>query len=675
MTVGGFPLVSISNLCSGRSRLIGVIGAIAIASGVMAQNVTNFTPTTGKSFRSSGTISTYDFAPQINMFRRQRAVRPENPGPNRIVSSGPPNGLVAGSGIAPTASAPQSNFPGIGENGSIPADCDIAVGPTDVIQVVNTEIAFYNKATGQKTLQQSLNAFMKQPDTAFIFDPKVLFDTISRRFYVVSLDTDDANSKSFFEIAVSDDETAAGSWTIFKIEDGLNVGGTATWLDYPGFGCNKDLVVVSGNMFGFQTGFFGVSVLAMKKSELMGGGTVTPTLFKDDNSFTIQWSEVPDDTHPIYGIANPFAPDKNKVYALGMSAGVITMQSSDLPIPAFSPAPDSVPSTSSGGIDANFNDRLFQAKWRINHLVAAHTVSVAGKAACRWYDVNTNEFGLTPGRTPLLTQSGDIKGPGSVHFHMPAVGINKRGDISLIFSASGPTIVADVMIASRKAGDVLGSMGAPQKVRSSIADPFREGARWGDYFDVCTDPDNDLDFWGDAMISAQNGVWGTEITKWVLSVPVSFLASSASMKIGKSSVGTVDDLKTEAGSRSFNINSDLIKNVGQAGMVEVGFNVGAANVSQLRDLTIKNISSGPKLGTTFMYLKNWSTGKFDLLRSFVTKTNFTVTDKFTMTPAQFKPYLNSSGALVAQFKCQVPARLSTSAFVFKTHFVGLEGSK
>ena len=69
-------------------------------------------------------------------------------------------------------------------NGYVPPDTDIAVGPQFVVETVNAQIQFYDKATGSALLPNTpLNVFFGQPGES-PFDPVVTYDDIAGRFIV-----------------------------------------------------------------------------------------------------------------------------------------------------------------------------------------------------------------------------------------------------------------------------------------------------------------------------------------------------------------------------------------------------------------------------------------------------------------------------------------------------------
>ena len=72
------------------------------------------------------------------------------------------------------------------------------------------------------------------------------------------------------------------------------------------------------------------------------------------------------------------------------------------------------------------------------------------------------------------------------------------------FEAATQNVAADMMTAGRKKTDPAGSMGQPKSVFTSPGQFGSGGHRWGDYAEVCTDPNDDSTFWGVVQTIAAN---------------------------------------------------------------------------------------------------------------------------------------------------------------------------
>ena len=222
------------------------IPALAQKSGVI--------PSSGRVISSKPiNMDTRSFFPQIMASVSPQPREVKNPSLVQKFGFGTPNGLTAGGMGTEASSVLGANFPGISFTGWIPADPQIAVSATHIVQVVNTKIAFFNKS-GVKSFERELGSsgFFTGIATTATFDPKVFYDKFTDRFVVVTLEQDGTNSQ--FCIAVSDTGNPNGNWKKYKLDNKGTVGSNTFWLDYEGWGHNKDAVVATGNMFPFGSG-------------------------------------------------------------------------------------------------------------------------------------------------------------------------------------------------------------------------------------------------------------------------------------------------------------------------------------------------------------------------------------------------------------------------------------
>ena len=102
---------------------------------------------------------------------------------------------------------------------SVPPDTILAVSPTKVLQGTNTAFMLTNR-TGGKAQTINLNNFFNQKGSVFVFDPKVVYDRLSGRFFVVAISQSDVPQSSFIYIAVSRSGSPAGygdrDWCKYK---------------------------------------------------------------------------------------------------------------------------------------------------------------------------------------------------------------------------------------------------------------------------------------------------------------------------------------------------------------------------------------------------------------------------------------------------------------------------
>lgn len=469
-------------------------------------------------------IDTTKLDQQFLRSERPFVIRPENP--RRKMSAGKANNLPVGQIRGDSTINLLKNFPGNEEDGSFPPDCTLAVGPTHLVSTVNSNIAFYER-NGFKTFSVPSTAFFGGLDAGdFQFDPKVIYSRTQNRFVIIFLEQDDGSKTSKLLIAASASSNPNGTWFRYRLEAKItfNINNTNYdyWMDYPGLGINRDAVIVSGNMFGFpdvpgQFGFLGTQFIIIPLNGLFSGQPFNYfTGLTGD--FTVQMCETMSNTERVlYGVTID-SDDSSimRLIAFDRLNGFPTISTRNLTIPAFQPPTRDAISTNGRSLDG-LGGRLLNAVRRGGTILTTHTVQSNPNSTlrCRWYEINTNGWPGNPGGVPSLNQTGDVSSPNADHF-MPAIHKNGLGDISMIFTRSSANIAADIMVASRRSTDPLGTMGAPLRLQRSSGNryPF---FRWGDYFGINTDPTNDSTFWGTAMYINQSNTWSTSIFNWSVS--------------------------------------------------------------------------------------------------------------------------------------------------------------
>lgn len=602
--------------------------------------------------------------PQINETYSESPKRPANPSLPIII--GGANGLKAYSGkYGTTGHERGALFPGINATGWVPADPNIGVGPKYVVQVVNSSVAFFNKATGQKVFQQDIGRFGFFGGTGvtdFTYDAKVFYDQVEKRFYMVCLEVDDLNKASKFLVAVSDDSDPNGSWFKYRLDAKLTIDNNDYWLDYPGWGFNKDAIMVTGNMFPFADGNFGgAQFIVVPKASINSGGAPTLTSFRDADASSVQVAHTMDPTLDRIYAAALQTTSSIRVYAARNLLTTPEVVFTDVNTPAVNP--NAVYAESKGGVQLDsLAFRLLNVMYRGKRLVTAHSVMVSDsdrRMMVRWYELDMKDW-PTSG-TPTTFQSGNITGAARQHFVMPAIAKNKFGDISVIFTRSSPDIAADVMIASRRQGDAPGVMGAPQQVVASPSTYYRGFNRWGDYFANVLDPDDDSTFWGVAMTIQPAYRWGTEITKWKVTDNggggTVFDPIAVKVIEGKATSGGLSDVLA-SDDRYLDILSSLDSQnkVGQLASAQYTFQLtkSASSILSLT-LSVEAITNPDVAATGMVLLYNWNTKKYDNFANFALKPSGNGVNRGTVSTG-IGNYVNSSKQVRAVFRGLVPVR-------------------
>lgn len=621
-----------------------------------------------KSFQTARGVkdSTARYQPQIDDAKGPSREYPENPAPPIILSTSPST-ATAPHGTAGTSPRvqPEARFPGIGATGWVPPDPNIAVGPSHVVEVVNSDVAFFDKNTGQKTFQQGMDGasgwFGSVGATDFVFDPKCYYDKTSGRFFVLALELADPGISKLL-IAVSDDSNPTGNWYKYRIEAMLTVGSNTYWMDYPSLGVNKDGVAVCGNMFAMSgsSGWGGVEFVVMKKAPMLTGQPTTVSVLRDPNAGSAQVAQMQDSVvDKIYGAA-AISTNALRVYAITSITATPAISFSQVAVPTFFPRNRPSYSTNGRYLD-NIDSRLYNCAWKGGRLVTTHHVQVSGsddRSNCRWYSITTNNWPSTP-QTPILEQSGDVYGAAGQDYHFPSINVNAYGDIGMTFCRSSNAITADVMVVARRSTDALGTMGAPTLMRPS-SDPnygYAGTNRWGDFYSTQIDPTDDRIMWGVGMTSEAGGNWGTHIVKWQVgsfeNSATPFDALTATMYDGTSSNGTVASVWA-VDFNLFTVVSRFIQSMGHVAGVQTTYQIDQP-ASTVNGLGVKVTAKASVPTTGMIWLWNWNTSKYEHVKSFKMATNTYTTQTISAT-GDLTRFVNASKQVKGVFRANNTVR-------------------
>ena len=619
------------------------------------------------------TLDLKKFNPQIDISPRLKHVEKEHEMEVKV-PYGTPNNLIAGGVLTvPRISlASTALFPGISATGWEPPDPDIAVGPTHIVEVVNSTIAIFTK-NGNKVFEQTGQNFFKSVSPeSFDFDPKIIYDQVAKRFVYVDLGLNDQSTggTASLLIGVSNTSDPTGTWKLFKVDVKQTNGSNNFWWDYPGMGYNKDMICFSGNMFAMQgsSGFNGVQLVSFDKSTLYAG-TATPFKTTVSDGFTIQLAKTEDSTS-----TSVFGVETNSQTSMRLTA--ITKNGSNhdvtlaaVPVPAWTFDQGFV--TGPGGIKVQTDgDRTFVAASRSGHVLSSHTVAVSGSdgsPAARWYDFKTNNWPASG--SPTLFQSGQLDPPAGHGYLYPAINLDSKGGYGMAFSMVGTSTPGKLMGSGRKPSDPLGTMGQPILLENSTASQYNGfSTRWGDYHDVELDPVDSRTFWAVGMGAGAQGKWQTFIKSFLVSpndadlIPV--LASGLTTVAGTLVSGGKPSL-TNVDSANLVIQTQQVSGLGQVG----GFNAVyqlpfTGGVDTLRAFVT---CSGPNGSSALISLLNVRTGRFEQV-STMGLSSAATSKMIDLTPAQIALYVSGTNQVSMIVRGVSPSRAGTSSvpFLFNT---------
>ncbi|MDH4171855.1 MAG: pre-peptidase C-terminal domain-containing protein, partial [Acidimicrobiia bacterium] len=396
----------------------------------------------------------------------------------------PPGGDEADTPLAPSVGA---SFPGTDRttSGFIPPDTMGAVGPNHVVELINGQYAVYSK-TGTKQTSSTLNAFWSAAGVmfagAFTFDPRVVYDPGTNRFFAAAVDNGGAANNILVAVSNSSDPlTGWSGWAIDSDSDNLQ------WADFPMLGIDNTDIYVSANMFDINTGApFANNVLQVNKASMIAG---TPTSFLSENISS------PSIWHTAVDRGNDGQTSALSAFSSGL-LGIRTMNGSSVGtgvgvgVPAYSAAPTADQPGAKTNIETGGTRFGSYPVEEGNSIWAVHTVDVNGRAGLRWYEINKN--------TNTLTQWGTISHPSLAYFY-PSINVNGAGDVVIGFSGTDPTTFVSAYAAVGTTTGGVTTFATPILLQAGSADYLGLDSinrnRWGDYSAVNLDPTDSCVFW------------------------------------------------------------------------------------------------------------------------------------------------------------------------------------
>jgi hypothetical protein len=425
-------------------------------------------------------------------------------------------GLLLWVSYSPQASAQDepktgvaASWPGIPSDlNSEPPDPHGAAGSNGVIQVVNTKIEYWTKAGKSVWGPIGLDTFFGVPG-AFQSDCKARWDPATQRFYVMILDLDFANLRSYIDFGVSKGPNPGSGttrdWYIYRVDNTRTVNGTNYWGDYTCFGFDSRAMYVCLNMYGFDCllsnycNFGDCQINVLNKSAFLNGTTNYSAVYIPGGSskaFTLQPCTPVGTNNPgnvaYFGETFPGGSSTSvRVWALSDPLGAQTLTSSTVTTPSNGGRPPSSGAPQKGtsfAIDTLDGRTQGNAFW-INGSMWFCTTAAgnAGKSACFYYRIDVTNF---PNGKPALGEFGSINGAGQLWTYQPSICGNDRGAVCLVYSGSSTTNYPTIYSVSRVGGAT--NFDDPILIKASPS--YYYGGRWGDYGSVTVDP-VDNSFW------------------------------------------------------------------------------------------------------------------------------------------------------------------------------------
>lgn len=440
-----------------------------------------------------------------------------------------PAARPAAAAAVPAASPPAITAPGVrtfvggtDTQTTNPPDTHGAVSPTHVLTTVNDLVYCHDRA-GALQYQVSLDQFWQALLPGFAldtFDPRVLFDVVTGRFYFCAVANARRNDSCLL-LAVSSGADPAAPWHALRLgvdpaqHQGL---GQPVWLDFPSIGYSADKVTVTVNLYALDgSAFGGASVYAFEKAHLLAGTAVSSKRFDLFNKGGVLVPAVTRDAGMAdQWLVNRWSGTQMALYQLrgSVAAGACTLHHLGMVASggaAWAHGGVRGPQKGTATKLSTNDDRVLAAVWRHGELAFCHTIFTPHPsptaALVQVWSVRPAAVGPFSTRVTQLRSAEDPAVPACEAF--PSLDINARGDL-LIGHAYFRASLHPSGAFSLLRGGIGGSL--YRQVHARGLDVYDKTIdRWGDYSATQVDPINDTDFWTlqerAATRGAHAGVW------------------------------------------------------------------------------------------------------------------------------------------------------------------------
>jgi hypothetical protein len=394
-----------------------------------------------------------------------------------------------------------------------PPDTMGAVGEEHIVELINGRYSVYRKSDGVRVQTSSLNDFWTEagvtPAGGFAFDPRVLYDPFSQRWFATAVDNFGGDNN--FLLAASNFPDPTAGWTGFAIDsDSLD----QRWADFPTLGFDRDGVYLSASMFpifDFDDSSVRTTIVALPKNDLL---TTTPTvanatLFEslplDTTGFTVQPIVDLDNTGlpiPLLSAFDTIAGLFNRLSIAGdINSPILETSDTLIAVTPFSPPFGAVQPGTGAFVDTGDNRFSSNLILQNGSIWGVQTVGI-DRSALRWFQIDAD--------TNTLLQEGLIR-DSKLDFYYGSIAVNEFNDVVIGFSASGESqFISSYAVLGQTTSGVT-TFGKPTLLKAGIDNYF--GGRWGDYSATVLDPTDPLSFWTFQEWALGEETWATQITQ------------------------------------------------------------------------------------------------------------------------------------------------------------------
>ncbi len=462
--------------------------------------------------------------------------RPSLSGPEGLpgiaaAASPPPASVAAAPSAALSSPVLRANWTGLSasdngyalpacEAGIAPPDVQVAAGPGDVVEMVNLVLSIWTKQ-GAFLKNESLLNFFGVPSNEFLSDPKIQYDAASGRWFasitdvgVYSSNCGPVTPTGQVILAVSNTSNPAAAWTLYHF-------GSGECYDQPILGVGSQTVILSVNVFSTcltsPYTYYGAQFWVIAKADLVAGSPSPASRifgpYKDTASF-----------HPARVLGTNAAE-----YLVSADANLTSVSSieylqvtgtppnvqvvfSNFSVRTITSPPKALQRGSVYSLDSG-DFRVQDAIWSSGTLwfslgdQCTPSGDTQARACIRLVELNTT--------SNTVTQDFDV-GAAGLYYLYPALQVDGRGDLLVVFGYSSASDYPGLMAAGRVFGTASGQLDPPKVIVAGTKNETLGCSgtvvtcRYGDYFGAALDPSNASLIWAAGEVGVPSG-WGTQV--------------------------------------------------------------------------------------------------------------------------------------------------------------------
>jgi hypothetical protein len=406
---------------------------------------------------------------------------------------------------APVASR---SWEGVFDTNSSPSDSTGAIGPTRYIELVNRKFAIYNRTSNTPVSSGSLQNLVGTPPNINVFDPQVIWDPSTNRFYYVT-DTVFSKTDNRLSWGFSKTSTPNSSADFCKYEQKFG----SSFPDFPklgDLGGTSGLLLIGTDVYDTTGKFVGADLNSVTKPTTAGSITKCPSAstFKWDRQANLAdiFAPVPANQTDISSTGYVVARSRSvpasslRIYkVIRDSTGGFTITDTDnqavasYSVPADAPQPGTTKKIETSDCRLTQAVSAFDPRYGKTALWTQLTAFGGGGAQVRWYEISPSTA------TPTMLQNG-VTSTAHPFAYNGAISPDRKvlsgatskfgSNMVLTFNTSSSSLRPEIRMVSKiGAGAQSPSVlikGSPASLNEFTCD--KGVCRWGDYAAATPDP-------------------------------------------------------------------------------------------------------------------------------------------------------------------------------------------